>query len=165
MPKSCAKITKLLDDSKSILKNLKLDQGLTLSKALEKKKETSIVSVNGIASSIKQTYKIKVKRKPSHETDRTIDESEIKKHDLNIDQKSDTILNDENEFAVPNTVQPQTIPGLAEANLSQSNSSTNESQNPLEMNVDSKSATLKINMSSAAERNLPLNESQNNSGL
>ena len=103
MPKSCAIITKLLDDSKCLLKNLKLDQGLTLSKALEKKKETSIVSVNGIASSIKQTYKIKVKRKPLHETERTIDESEIKKHDLNIDLKSDTFLISSRQFSTSET--------------------------------------------------------------
>ena len=76
LPKSCAKVTQIVENSKCLLKNLKLDKTLTLSQAFEKK-DITIRSVCGIASSNKSIDQLNVKSEPSLETNLTTDESEI----------------------------------------------------------------------------------------
>ena len=76
----------MLENSKSLLKSLKLDKNLTLSQALEKK-DITIMKECGISSSNKSIKQLNVKSEPYHLTDLTMDESEINKHELNIDQK------------------------------------------------------------------------------
>jgi hypothetical protein len=168
----------VLENSKNMLKNLKQDKNLTLSQALEKK-YIRIMSVCGIASSNKIINLPNFKSEPCHITDLTMDETDINKHELNVDQKNVTIFKDEHKFAVPNAVQSQTISynenvlnrtsslknesainahelNVDEKNFSLLNTETtsqttqsNLTLNPHELNVDSKSITL-LNMSSPA---------------
>ena len=120
------------------MKNLKLDKNLTMSQALNKKD----MSVCGITSSNKSIKQLNVKSEPYHLTDLTMDESEINKHELNIDQKNVTILNDEHEFAVPNAVQPQSIT-CNKNDLNRTSSLKNETTiDAHELNVDEKNFSL-----------------------
>jgi hypothetical protein len=130
----------VLENSKNMLKNLKQDKNLTFSQALEKK-DIKIMSVCGIASSNKIINQLNVKSEPCHITDLTMDESDINKHELNIDQKNLTIFKDEHKFAVPNAVQSQTI-SCKNNNLNKTSSLKNESINAHELNVDEKNFSL-----------------------
>jgi len=102
--------------------------------------------VCGIASSNKRMNQLNVKSEPCYLTDLSIDESELNKHELNIDQKNITILNDEHQFAVPNAVPPQIITCIK--NDPSSTTFKNESViDAHELNVDEKNFSL-LNRSS-----------------
>ena len=149
----------MLENSKSLLKSLKLDKNLTLSQALEKK--YTIMRECGIASSNKSINQLNVKSEPYYLTDLTIDESEINKHELNIDQKNVTILNDEHEFAVPNAVPPQTIT-CNKNHLNRTSSLKNETTiDAHELNVDEKNFSLlnTVTTNNTSKSNLTLEAS------
>jgi len=116
--------------------------------------------VCGIASSNKRMNQLNVKSEPCYLTDLTMDESETNKHELNIDQKNVTILNNTHQFAVPNAVPPQTI--ICNKNDPSSKTVKNESViDAHELNVDEKNFCLlnTVTTKNATQSNLTLNSS------
>ena len=107
------------------------------------------MSVCGIASSNKIINQLNVKSEPYHITDLTMDESDINKHELNIDQKNVTILNDVHKFAVPNAVHSQTI-SCENTNLNRTIIKNESAINAHELNVDEKNFSL-LNMETTNE--------------
>ena len=153
MQNTVSKLTQTINKTKILLQNLKKDDQLTLSKALEHQ-DISIMSVSGATSSNNFKSQIIVKKEPHIiiAENHTYDESVNSKHEtnqnktetnhrsessapneleLNIDQKDVAILNDAQIFLVPSAV-PRTN--------DQSNFMKNESTliSDLELNIDEK---------------------------